>query len=155
MDKSLAHTAHEARMLQRAAASDGVVRAVTFNYRFNLIANHIRALIKRGELGDISSRYLQEWLLYETDFSWRLDPTESGEFAIVADAGCHRFDGLLVQSILAELATLVRVRKLGGAREAFSTSDHGPVEANVGDDDGIDMHELISSSGRNSLAALH
>ena len=77
----------------------------------------------------------QEWLLRETDFSWRLDPAESGEAAMVADAGCHWFDlvehitGLRIQSVLADLATLVPVRKRPlGAREAFSSASAGPVE---------------------------
>ena len=139
VDKPLALTVREAQKMWEAADAARVVHAVTFNYRFHAIVQHIRALIKRGELGEIRiicGRYLQEWLLYPTDFSWRLDAQQSGEAAMVADAGCHWFDlveyvsGLRVQSVLADLATLVPVRQrpLGGSREAFSSASQGPVE---------------------------
>ncbi len=87
-------------------------------------------MVSRGDVGAIHllhGHYLQEWLLYDTDFSWRLDPAESGPAAIVGDAGCHWFDlvehvtGLRVVSVLAELRTVIPIRRKPlVAREAFA-----------------------------------
>lgn len=130
VDKPLAITAAKAREMLEAARARGVVHAVSFNYRYNPVVQHARAMIAAGELGDvhlIHGRYLQEWLLYDTDFNWRLDPEQSGPAAIVADAGSHWFDlswhltGLPVASVLADLSTVIKVRKrpLRGSAEAF------------------------------------
>ena len=76
-DKPLAMTAPEARRLVDAAAKAGVVHAVTFNYRGNPLVQQAREMIALGEIGPVHfvhGQYLQDWLLEQTDFSWRLEP---------------------------------------------------------------------------------
>jgi predicted dehydrogenase len=139
VDKPLALSSAQARDLVEAAAAAGVVNAVTFNYRFNPMVQQARAMIARGELGEIHllhGHYLQEWLLYPTDFNWRVEPEKSGEAAMMADAGCHWFDlveyltGMRVQSVLADFSTTIPVRKkpASGAREAFASAAGGDTE---------------------------
>jgi predicted dehydrogenase len=120
VEKPFATNALEARELLEAARSSGRVHAVTFNYRFNPLVEQAGAMLARGELGPVNlvhGHYLQEWLLYDTDYSWRLDPKKSGATAMVADAGCHWFDlieyttALKVESVLAELSTMIKVRR--------------------------------------------
>jgi predicted dehydrogenase len=120
VEKPLATKALEAREMLGAAQSSGLVHAVTFNYRFNPLVEQARVMVARGELGPINlvhGHYLQEWLLYDTDYSWRLDPEKSGPAAMVADAGCHWFDlveyttGLRVESVLADLSTTIKLRR--------------------------------------------
>jgi len=76
-DKPLAMTAADARKLYEAAQKAGVVHAVTFNYRGNPLVQQAREMIAGGELGRVHfvhGGYLQDWLLQDTDFSWRLEP---------------------------------------------------------------------------------
>jgi predicted dehydrogenase len=132
-DKPLALSATEAREMRDAARAAGVVNAVTFNYRFNPLVQHARALVARGELGEvrfIHGHYLQDWLLYETDFSWRLEAEKGGASSSVGDIGSHWCDtaqfitGLKITRVLASLSTMVQVRKKpAGAREAFASAD--------------------------------
>lgn len=138
VEKPLSLSVAEARSMQEAAQSAGVVHAVTFNYRYFPMVQQARAMVKRGEVGSIHllhGHYLQEWLLHDTDFSWRLDPLESGPSAMVGDAGCHWFDlvehvtGLRVKSVLAELRTVIAVRrKPTRAREAFAEAGEEDTE---------------------------
>lgn len=139
VDKPLAVTSAQAREMRDAARAARVVNAVTFNYRYHPVVQHARAMIARGEIGEIRfvhGQYLQEWLLYDTDFSWRLEPEKAGAACVIGDAGAHWYDlaehltGLRIVRVLADLNTAVKVRKqpVGKTREAFATADAGETE---------------------------
>ena len=95
-----------------------------------------RALVAAGEVGEIhlaGGAYLQDWLAEETDWNWRVDPAE-GASRTVADIGVQWFDalefvsGLLVQTVLADLATFLSSRQRPTAEvEAFGSAA-GPTE---------------------------
>jgi predicted dehydrogenase len=131
-DKPLALTAVEAREMRDRAREAGVVNAVTFNYRFNPLVQEARAMVARGDAGKIrfvQGYYLQDWLLFETDFSWRLEADKGGASSSVGDIGSHWCDtaqfisGLSITRVLASLSTMVQVRKRpAGAREAFAAA---------------------------------
>ena len=117
-DKPLATTAAEARRLRDAAAAAGVVHAVTFNYRGNPLVQQARAMVAAGEVGPVHlvhGAYLQDWLLEDTDYSWRLDPAQ-GESSAMADIGSHWCDlaqhvsGQRIAAVLASLTTVVASR---------------------------------------------
>ncbi len=139
VDKPLALSVSEAAELVEAANRAGVVNAITFNYRYNPMVQQARVMIEQGRLGKIHlvhGHYLQDWLLEESDFSWRLEPEKSGEAGMLADAGSHWFDlvehvtGLRIRSVLAELATVIKTRrKPVKAREAFQTQGSDITEA--------------------------
>ena len=79
-DKPLAMTAAESKRLVEEARRAGVVSAVTFNYRGNPLVQQARHAIARGDIGAphfIHGHYLQDWLLKDTDYSWRLDPAQA------------------------------------------------------------------------------
>jgi predicted dehydrogenase len=125
-DKPLASTPAEARRLRDAAVAAGVVHAVTFNYRGNPLVQQARAMVAAGELGPlhlVHGAYLQDWLLEETDYSWRLDPAQ-GASSAMADIGSHWCDlaqhvtGQRLEAVLADLSTVVssRVRPATSAR---------------------------------------
>jgi len=139
VDKPLALNSGEARQLVAAAEKAGVVHAVTFNIRYNPLIQQMRILARRGDFGRIhlvTGHYLQEWLLKETDFSWRLDPEQSGPLAMVADAGIHWFDlaqhitGLRITEVLSDLHTIIPTRQkpVGENREAFAAASGGRIE---------------------------
>jgi predicted dehydrogenase len=134
-DKPLATTSAEALALWRAAEKAAVVHAVTFNYRGNPLVHQARAMITSGELGPphfVHGSYLQDWLLYPTDFSWRLEVEKGGASSAIGDIGSHWCDlvqhvtGLRITEVLADLTTVVKTRvKPAGSTEAFA----GPSES--------------------------
>lgn len=53
------------------------VCAVNFNMRAYPIVQQVRDMIERGDLGEIFSingSYTQDWMLLDTDYSWRAEP---------------------------------------------------------------------------------
>jgi predicted dehydrogenase len=119
-EKPLACSVAEAEKMRAKAAEKGLVNAVNFNCRFYPLVTQIREMIRRGDLGDIftiNGGYIQDWLFYDTDYSWRLEQSMSGESRAFADIGSHWLDmvqfvtGLEVREVLADFATFHRNRK--------------------------------------------
>ncbi len=129
-EKPLAMDAEQTARLVAAAEASGLVHAVNFNLRFYPQVQEARARVLAGELGEvrlISGGYLQDWLLFDTDWNWRLDPAEGGRLRAIGDIGSHWLDlvtfvtGQPVQSVLADLATFIGVRRVPvGPVETFS-----------------------------------
>jgi len=128
-DKPLAMTSAQAKRLVSEAQRAGVVAAVTFNYRGNPLVQQARLAIARGDIGSphfLHGHYLQDWLLKDTDYSWRVDPEKAGASSAVADIGTHWCDlaqhvtGLRITHVLGDITTVVKKRKKPSAsREAF------------------------------------
>src|SRR6188472_1046713 len=131
-DKPLAMTAAEAKKLVDAAAKAGIVNAVTFNYRGNPLVQQARHAIARGDIGKpnfLVGHYLQDWLLKDTDYSWRLEPDKGGASSALGDIGSHWCDlaqhisGLRITHVLGDITTVLPKRKRPkGAREAFAAA---------------------------------
>jgi predicted dehydrogenase len=73
--------------------------------------------------------YLQDWLLKDTDYSWRLEPDKSGASSALGDIGSHWCDlaqhvsGLRITHVLGDISTVIPKRKKPkGAREAFQAA---------------------------------
>jgi len=132
-DKPLAMTAAEAKKLLDQATKAGIVHAVTFNYRGNPLVQQARHMIARGDLGKphfLVGTYLQDWLLKDTDYSWRLEPDKGGASSALGDIGSHWCDlaqhmsGLRITHVLGDITTVIPKRKRPlGSREAFATAD--------------------------------
>jgi predicted dehydrogenase len=128
-DKPLAMTKAEAKKLLDAANSAGIVHAVTFNYRGNPLVQQARHAIARGDIGKphfLVGQYLQDWLLKDTDYSWRLEPEKGGASSALGDIGSHWCDlaqhisGLRITEVLGDITTVIPKRKKPrGSREAF------------------------------------
>jgi predicted dehydrogenase len=131
-DKPLALTAAEARALRDQAAKAGVINAVTFSYRGNPLVQQARHAVATGQIGTprfIHGYYLQDWLLKDTDYSWRLEPDKGGVSSALGDIGSHWCDlaqlvsGARITDVLGDITTTVPVRKKPrGAREAFAAA---------------------------------
>ena len=142
-DKPLAMTAAEARKLLDQATKAGVVHAVTFNYRGNPLVQQARLSIARGDIGRphfLIGQYLQDWLLKDTDYSWRLEPDKGGASSALGDIGSHWCDlaqhisGLRITHVLGDITTVLKKRKRPkGSREAFQTG---------GSDDAFDLVDI-------------
>ena len=132
-DKPLAMTSAQAKRLVSEAHRAGVVAAVTFNYRGNPLVQQARLAIARGDIGSphfLHGHYLQDWLLNDTDYSWRVDPEKGGASSAVADIGTHWCDlaqhvtGLRITHVLGDLTTVVKKRRKPSApREAFQAGN--------------------------------
>ncbi len=151
-EKPLALTSAESAELAAVAAPDSVIAAVCYNVRFYPLCLEAKQRIVNGELGSVfhvTGSYAQDWLLYDTDFNWRVLAEEGGALRAVADIGTHWMDlitfitGLKIESVCADLRTFLPVRrrpkgsvetfqgKFGGSREtepmSVSTEDYGSV----------------------------
>jgi len=139
-EKPLAmNTTETGELVALAEAHPHLVGAVNYNIRFYPLIQHARDLVASGAIGTIYAvrgAYVQDWLLYDTDWNWRLLKDEGGELRAVGDIGTHWMDlmafvtGLRIESLLADLATFVPIHKK--PREAVATfkgkEADGPIE---------------------------
>jgi predicted dehydrogenase len=119
-EKPLATTVAKAEELVKLAEEKKLVNAVHFNIRYYPMARQMKVMREKGELGEVYSvigSYLQDWLFYETDYNWRLEPEQSGESKAIADIGSHLIDlleyvtGLEIVEVMADFKTIHKTRK--------------------------------------------
>jgi len=132
-EKPLARTSEESgRLVALLDRHPEIVAALNFNYRMNPLVQEMKARVAAGEIGRpllVHGSYLQDWLLYETDYNWRVDPEVSGPSRCVADIGSHWIDavqtvlGRRIVAVCADLATVHPVRrKPKGRVETFAVN---------------------------------
>jgi predicted dehydrogenase len=142
-EKPLAMDLAEAAELVELADKKGARNGINFCYRYYPVVQEMAVRVRQGDLGDVrmvSGSYYQDWLSQPTDYSWRLERSESGASNITADLGSHWFDlvqfvtGLKVQEVLGDFATLLpRRQKPRKQVLAFekTAGDAGTEEVNV------------------------
>jgi predicted dehydrogenase len=146
-EKPLALNAEESARLVAAASDAGIVVGVCFNYRHFPLVQQIRSVLSSGEeMHLVHGSYLQDWLLFEDDWNWRLLSERAGSTRAVGDIGSHWVDtvehvtGDRVEDVLADLGRVYeeRVRpseevetfagtREGGTRYPVDTEDFGSV----------------------------
>lgn len=104
-EKPLARDAAEAAALAAIAASSPGVAGVCFNYRHFPLVQELRARLRSERVHLVRGAYLQDWLLFEDDWSWRLDTARNGASRVVADIGSHWLD--LAEHVLGERVVAV------------------------------------------------
>lgn len=137
-EKPLALTVEECRRLVDLARQTELVTAIDFNYRGYPLVHQMRAMIARGDIGrvwTVHGSYMQDWLLYPTDYNWRILPELGGESRAVADIGSHWCDlaqwvvGQRISRVMGRLATLVPIRyRSAGPVKTFAPAGAGPRE---------------------------
>ncbi len=119
-EKPLAMTAAEATSLVELAEAKGVIHATSYNLRFYPNVAQMRRMVATRQVGDVlavQGSYVQDWLFYDTDYNWRLEPGVGGSSRAMADIGSHWCDlvehvtGRRIRAVCAELATFHPVRK--------------------------------------------
>jgi predicted dehydrogenase len=102
-------------------AREKKLRNCTFhNLRFYPMVQHMRRMRESGELGEVlvvQGTYSQDWLLYDTDWNWRIDSKANGPSRCMADIGSHWCDmaehvtGQRITSVCSDLQTFHKTRK--------------------------------------------
>jgi predicted dehydrogenase len=119
-EKPLATSVEEGEELVSLVAHQGVRNCVCHNLRYYPMVQQMRRMREAGDLGEIlvvQGTYSQDWLLYDTDWNWRVDAKAGGPSRCMADIGSHWFDmaehvtGLRVTSLCADLQTFHPTRK--------------------------------------------
>ncbi|MGO9539312.1 MAG: Gfo/Idh/MocA family protein [Terriglobales bacterium] len=137
-EKPLATSVEEGEELVSLAKRQGLRNCVCHNLRYYPIVQQMRRMREDGDLGEIfavQGTYFQDWLLYDTDWNWRVDGKAGGPSRCMADIGSHWFDmaehvtGLRVTSLCADLQTFHRTRKKPKhSVETFSNKLLGPKD---------------------------
>jgi predicted dehydrogenase len=157
-EKPMTMSVAEASRLVNVAKERNAVAGVQHNLRYYPVLQQVRQMIRHGDLGDIliaQGTYSQDWLLYDTDWNWRIDTKENGQLRVMGDIGSHWMDmiqhltGLKITSLCADLQTFQKTRKRPkGSVETFTgkklqaadydavpikTDDFGAVLLKLGD----------------------
>jgi predicted dehydrogenase len=140
-EKPLAVSVREARSLMKLAQLKKLRNCTCHNLRYYPMVQQMRRMREAGDLGEIlvaQGTYSQDWLLYDTDWNWRIDPRESGPSRAMADIGSHWCDmaehvtGLRITSLCADLQTFHKTRKRPrGDIETFAGKTAAPQEYDV------------------------
>ncbi len=121
-EKPLGMTSQEtSRILQwiKKRGAKAPVFAVNYMCRFFPAVLQMRAMVARGDLGNIihvQGHFFQDWLLKDTDYNWRLLAREGGKLRAVGDIGTHWVDavsfvlGSRAESVFATLETFHKKR---------------------------------------------
>jgi predicted dehydrogenase len=119
-EKPLALDSRESATLVSLTKELNMVGGVAYNLRYYPLSQEARSLIKRGAIGQVRlvhGSFLQDWLLFPTDWNWRLESKLGGELRAVSDIGTHWLDLLMwitgskVGELCADLATVLPSRQ--------------------------------------------
>jgi predicted dehydrogenase len=119
-EKPLTTTVAEAEELVALAARQRLRNCTCHNLRYYPMVQQMRGMREAGDLGEIlvvQGTYSQDWLLYDTDWNWRVETKSGGPSRCMADIGSHFFDmaehvtGLRMTSLCADLQTFHPARK--------------------------------------------
>ena len=156
-EKPLSMTSAEASTLVALASAKRLRNATCHNLRYYPMVQQMRQMREAGELGDVliaQGAYSQDWLLYDTDWNWRVQAGEAGPLRAAGDIGSHWCDmaehvtALQITALCADLQTFHKTRKRpsrpgdtfggksprnGAVDVAVDTEDFGGVLLHLGD----------------------
>src|ERR1700722_13403489 len=137
-EKPLATSVEEGEELVSLAAKKGVRNCVCHNLRYYPLVQQMRRMREAGDLGEIlivQGTYSQDWLLYDTDWNWRVQTSDNGPSRCMADIGSHWCDmaehvtGQRIASLCADLNTFHKTRKRPkGSIETFAGKSLKPED---------------------------
>ncbi len=136
-EKPLSLTTEESEDLVRLAKDSQALHAVNLNYRSNVMVREMKHQVEHniGDLLLVKGEYIQDWLMFNTDYDWHFVPELIGPSRTVADIGTHLFDliqfttGKQIVKIFANLITVYPTRlKREQTGETFSQSYVGEAK---------------------------
>src|SRR5256885_1280258 len=137
-EKPLAMDSRESATLVALAKETNRVGGVAHNLRYYPLCQEARALVKSGAIGKpllVHGKFHQDWLLFPSDWNWRLESKLGGDLRAVSDIGTHWMDlamfvtGSRITEICADLATIHHTRrKPRGHVESFAKAGAGAYD---------------------------
>lgn len=135
-EKPLAMDARETAALVALARDSGLAAGVAYNIRFYPLCHEAADRVRQQVLGPVwhvAGSYVQDWLIKDTDFNWRVEAGEGGQLRAVADIGTHWLDlvqfilGQKVTAVCADLHTVHPIRQApAGGVETFTGKSRAP-----------------------------
>src|SRR3984885_1144837 len=163
-EKPLSVSVEEAQELVDLARKRSLRNCVCHNLRYYPMVQQMRRMREDGDLGEIlivQGTYFQDWLLYDTDWNWRVDAKAGGPSRCMADIGSHWFDmaehvtGLRVTSLCADLQTFHATRKRSKhAVETFANKLLGPEDYIETPVDTEDFGAVVFRMGKRTRGAM-
>ncbi|MCL1862789.1 MAG: Gfo/Idh/MocA family oxidoreductase [Defluviitaleaceae bacterium] len=146
---------YESEELAELAKKSGLIGGVSFNYRHNAMVAEMRERVKNKSIGNVwfvATEYLQDWLLFNTDYNWRVEETYGGNTRAISDIGSHCFDtiqyiiGRKIVSVLARRSKLHTERLCNGKAIAVDNEDAAIIHARFecGTESIIRVSQLVS-----------
>lgn len=141
-EKPLAIRSQDAQeLLQLLDRNKTIVHCVNFNYRMYPMVQWMKQQVGQGAIGKllaVHGSYLQDHLLFDTDYNWKVERECTGPSRCVADIGSHWMDlaqtvtGARIAEVCADLATFHPVRQRSGPdgrceSVRITTEDYGAV----------------------------
>jgi len=138
-EKPLSLDSRESAALVSLLKETGLVGGVAYNLRYYPLCQEAHALIKKGAIGQVKlvhGSFLQDWLLFPTDWNWRLEAKLGGDLRAVSDIGTHWLDLVTwltnskISELCADLATVLPTRRRPKGRvETFQKAGATETEA--------------------------
>lgn len=134
-EKPLASSIAEGEEMAALAAAKNLANCTLYNIRSYPQVQNMRRMREAGKLGDIyvvQGTYSQDWLLFDTDWNWRIEDMPSRTFADIGTHWCDLVEhvtGLRITSLCADLQTFHKTRKKPrGSIETFAGKTLKPSE---------------------------
>ena len=144
-EKPLAMDTSQSAEIVKLADKHQRVGGVAYNLRYYPLCQEARSIVQRGLIGEprlVHGSFLQDWLLYPSDWNWRLEQKLGGKLRAISDIGTHWLDlvtwitGRKVTEVCADLATVVPTRRRPRGRvQTFQTVQGAADEMKVSTDD--------------------
>jgi predicted dehydrogenase len=160
-EKPLTTSVAEAREMIRLARDSNLANCTFHNLRYYPQVQNMRRICEAGELGRIQvvqGTYSQDWLLYDTDWNWRIETGPSRAFADIGTHWCDMVEhvtGLRISALCADLATFHQTRrKPKGSVETFSGKTLSPgdyTEVSIATEDFGSMIFRLGKTARGSM----
>lgn len=134
-EKPLVKTIREAEELVKLAQERKLVTGMNFNYRSNLLVQEMHSRISNDDFGRVlfvQGEYLQDWLMFDTDYDWRVDIELGGPSRALADIGSHCID--LMQYVLSSKVIEVNAKLFTVHEERKKYENSGTFSQISGED---------------------
>lgn len=143
-EKPLGMDSKETTELAQLVIAKGTKAGVNFNYRQNAMVREMHERLygtaddllgNAGRIFAVRGHYLQDWMMYDTDYNWRVVPELGGVSRTIADIGSHWFDtvqyitGLRIVKVFCDMQTVIPQRKKPTTQvRTFETAKDGAYE---------------------------
>ncbi len=125
-EKPLGMNSEETTELAQLVTRLKTKAGVNFNYRQNAMVREMHERLHgevkdplgpAGEIFAVRGHYLQDWMMYDSDYNWRVVPELGGVSRTIADIGSHWFDtvqyivGDRIIKVFCDMQTVIPQRK--------------------------------------------